>query len=448
MQIQLEIGAKANLILNKLENAGFEAYVVGGFVRDALLGELTSQTDIDITTSASTDQIKQIFSDYKTIDTGIRFGTVTVVLDHVAFEVTTYRIDGPYLDGRRPSKVLFTDRLEEDLKRRDFTINAMAYHPNKGLIDPFNGQKDLDKELIRAVGKADRRLEEDRLRMLRAVRFAAKLNFSIEDTLFQAIKTQASQITTVSVERIAAELNKILLMDKPSSGIVLLKETGLLKHIIPDLAKGAGFLQYSKHHAYDVFDHTMVALDQTARDLELRLAILFHDVGKIYTRFIGEDGEGHFYGHDKLSKEIAEKTLTHLRYDKKTIKHVGDLVGRHMAAMNPYTEKSVKRLIRKMGQEQVKKLFYLQIADILATNNPHFRENVDRGLALLEEIEANESVVFRNQLAINGHDIMALGYKEGKQIGLILKKVTSLVCDGDLENDKESIIEYIKGAEI
>lgn len=442
MQYNFELDKNSKLIINRLNEKGFKAYAVGGFVRDSLLGLDTS--DIDIATDARPDDIFREFDDFTTVDVGAKFGTVVVVIDKKSYEVTTFRLDGKYVDGRRPETVSFSSSLSEDLKRRDFTVNAMAFHPDEGIIDLFDGQKDLSAGLIRAVGNPNQRFEEDYLRMIRAIRFACRLDFEIDQDTFEAIRIRADKIKFVSAERISVELNKILMSNYPVKGIKLLFESGLLKYIIEDLHKAVGFDQETIHHQYDVFDHTMEVLAQTPKDLDVRLAAIFHDLGKLYTKFIGEDGQGHFYGHDKVSEEIARKYLSSLRYEKKTIDTVSVLVKRHMESMNTYTEKSVRRLIRKIGLDNAKKLFHLQRADVLATNNPQFVDNIVNARALLDKIVEEDKVVFRDQLAINGHDILQIGYKPSKEVGLILETITELVADGELENEKERIISYIK----
>ena len=442
MQYKFKLDEKSRLIIERLNKAGFKAYAVGGFVRDSILG-LTND-DIDITTSASPKEIVKLFSEYTLIDIGSKYGTIIVVIDKKPYEVTTFRQDGDYLDGRRPESVTFSNDVKDDLSRRDFTVNAMAYHPEEGLLDYFSGQEDLKKSIIRTVGEPRRRFEEDYLRMLRAVRFATRLNMEIDEATFLAIKEKAHHINKVSAERINVELSKLLMTDYPARGIKLLYKTGLLEYIIEDLHKAVDFDQATIHHQYDLFDHTMAVLEGTPKDLDIRLAALFHDLGKLYTKFIGEDGQGHFYGHEKVSQELAIKYLRALRYEKKTIETVSVLVKRHMESMNTYTEKSVRRLIRKVGLDNTIKLFHLQRADVLATTNPHFVENVDNARKLVDQILEEDKPVFRKQLAIDGHDILEIGYKEGKEIGLILELITELVADGNLENDKKKIISYIK----
>lgn len=441
MQPNFKLDQKAKLIINRLNSKGFKAYAVGGFVRDSLLG--LNVSDIDITTDARPLEIQEIFSDFKQIDIGSKYGTIIILIEGDEYEVTTFRLEGDYLDGRRPSRVEFSKELKEDLKRRDFTVNAMAYHPEEGLVDEFSGREDLKDRVIKTVGSPKERFEEDYLRMLRAVRFASKLDFELDPSLENAINNMAKKISRVAKERINVELNKILMSDHPSKGIELLYRTGLLEYIIEDLHKAYGFDQGTIHHQYDLFYHTLNVLEGCPKILEVRLAAIFHDLGKLTTKFLGDDGLCHFYGHDKVSEKLAIGYMKELKYDNRTIEVVASLVRRHMEAMNTYTEKSVRRLMRKIGQENVPKLFYLQKADILATRNPQFTDNIDLAFSLYDLIIEKDKVVYRNQLAINGRDIIDLGYKEGKEIGLILEHITELVADEVLVNDKEILIAYI-----
>ncbi len=441
MQYKFDLDKGSELIIKRLNDRSYKAYAVGGFVRDSLLKVKTS--DIDITTDARPQEVMDIFADYKLVDIGIKYGTVAIIIDACSYEVTTFRSDGLYSDGRRPDEVTFSKDLREDLSRRDFTVNAMAYNPNEGLIDFFGGQDDLRKGQIKTVGDPNKRFEEDYLRMLRAIRFACKLDMDLDGALVEAIKIRAENIVKVSFERIGQEFSKILMTDKPVKGINLLYETGLLKYIIEDLYKTKGFDQETIHHQYDLFDHSMSVLSFVPKDLELRLAAIFHDLGKLYTKFIGQDGQAHFYGHDKQSASLAMDYLRRLKFDNKTIDNVVHLISRHMESMNVYTEKSVKRLIRKIGTDNCRKLFYLQKADILSTNNPQFVDNIENAFEILDKILRDDEVVFRKQLAIDGNDIIDLGFEEGRIVGQILEEITDLVADKKIANEKEAIEKYI-----
>jgi len=291
--------------INKLDENGFEAFAVGGCVRDSILNKVPG--DWDMTTSALPENIISIFD--KTIPTGMKHGTITIIIDKESFEVTTYRIDGDYKDNRRPDQVEFVTSIKEDLSRRDFTINAMAYNHKEGLIDFFNGKEDLQSRIIRCVGDANTRFKEDALRMLRAIRFSAQLEFSIEEETFKAIANNSHLIKAISQERIREELTKILLSEKPSYAFINLEKSGILKHILPEIQKMAGFDQRNPHHDKDIFMHTLSVVDNTPKDKNLRLAALFHDIAKPVTFSVDNKGIGHFYGHGKIGTEITEKVL-------------------------------------------------------------------------------------------------------------------------------------------
>lgn len=353
-------------------------------------------------------------------------------------------MDKDYKDGRKPEGVVFTSNLEEDLNRRDFTINAMAYNPKRGLVDLFSGQEDLKNKLLNTVGDPKERFNEDYLRMLRAIRFANRFDLKLAKDVENAIKKNASSIGKISKERIQAELSQILLSDKPDRGVSLLQKMGLLKYIAKDLDEMVGFDQKTIHHQYDLFEHTMQVLGKTPKDLIVRLAALFHDIGKLSTMSIDKNGQAHFYGHDKASAKKAQIELTKLRYDKKIISQVIQLIEKHMNSANTYTDKSVKRLLRKIGKNQVERLFALQEADILATNNPHFIENIHNARKLLKNILESQDLVYENQVEITGKDLIEIGYKEGIELGQALAIVKNQVLEGNLENDRQIIIKYIK----
>lgn len=427
-----------NEIVDKLEEAGFETYLVGGCVRDELL--CRDNYDIDITTKARPDQILEVFKDYKTIDIGKKFGTIKVILNLREYEITTMRKENAYYDKRHPSLVYYTDDIYEDLKRRDFTINAMAKRKGR-IIDPFNGKDDLEKKIIRAVGNPYARISEDRLRSLRACRFATVLDFDIDDDLKEAIKSQS--IDDISKERIQDEINKILLAARPSRGIRLLDELNLLESIFPEVKKTIGFDQHSSHHADDVFNHTLKVLDKTPPILEVRMAALYHDVGKIDTFFIDENGEGRFFGHQSLSEELLIKRLKELKYSKKFIDSTSILVKRHMDNTNTYSKKSIRKLLRNIGEENLINLFALQRADVLSTKHAD-DSNIDLGLSLLAEVKDDHIPKNRNEIKINGNDLKDLGFKEGRELGNTLREIENLIYEEKLINNKKDIINYLK----
>ena len=427
-----------NEIVDKLEEAGFETYLVGGCVRDELL--CRDNYDIDITTKARPDQILEVFKDYKTIDIGKKFGTIKVILNLREYEITTMRKENAYYDKRHPSLVYYTDDIYEDLKRRDFTINAMAKRKGR-IIDPFNGKDDLEKKIIRAVGNPYDRISEDRLRSLRACRFATVLDFNIDHDLKEAIKSQS--IDDISKERIQDEINKILLAARPSKGIRLLDELNLLESIFPEVKKTVGFDQHSSHHADDVFNHTLKVLDKTPPILEVRMAALYHDVGKIDTFFIDENGEGRFFGHQNISEELLIKRLKELKYSKKFIDSTSILVKRHMDNTNTYSKKSIRKLLRNIGEENLINLFALQRADVLSTKHAD-DSNIDLGLSLLAEVKDDDIPKNRNEIKINGNDLKDLGFKEGKELGNTLREIENLIYEEKLINNKKDIINYLK----
>ena len=427
-------------ILEKLEESGYETYLVGGCVRDELLKR--KNFDVDITTQARPDKIKEIFKDYKTVDIGARFGTIKVLSDGREYEITTMRKESSYNDKRHPDKIEFSDDIYEDLKRRDFTINAMAKR-KASIIDPFDGKSDLDKKIIRAVGNPNERINEDMLRALRAVRFASTLDFDIEESLKKAIKAHAKSILDISKERIQLELNKILLSSNPKKGIELLDELGLLEYIFPEVYKTKGFDQHSSFHREDLYMHTLTVLSNTPSILEVRMAALYHDVGKIDTFFLDENGEGRFFGHQSISEDLLKVRLKELKYSNKFIEDTSVLVKRHMDNTNTYTKKSIRKLLRNIGEENLIKLFDLQRADVLATKYGD-DSNIDLGIKLLEEVKDDNIPKSRNEININGNDLKKLGFKEGKTLGDTLKKIENMIYDQKLNNDKKEIIHYIK----
>lgn len=425
-------------VLKRLEDKGYESYLVGGYIRDKLMGRTSS--DIDIATKARPSEIKEVFKDYNTIDVGKVFGTIKLIADGGEYEITTFRTDLSYKDKRRPEAVNFSETIEEDLKRRDFTINAMAYRNGK-LFDPFGGQNDLLRKVIRAVGNPYERIGEDYLRALRAVRFAANFGFIIEDNLKEAIRKNFKNLEYISVERQAAEINKILVGNDPARGIRLLDETGLLGKIFPEVKDMVGFNQHSPHHYLDCFEHSLKVLEETPTDLTTRLAALFHDTGKPETFFLDEEGSGRFFGHQKISRDLAVRRLKYLKYPKKTIEDVGNLIGRHMDSSNIYTEKTVARLLRKLGEDNLRRLFNLQAADILATVHTDI-SNIESARKLLKEILDKKPILSRKDLAIDGNDIINLGYKEGPLIGEILGEIERCVFDENLTNDREILLAF------
>ena len=426
-------------ILEELEANGYKTYLVGGCVRDEILRR--KNYDIDITSQAKPCEIKKIFKDYKLIDIGARFGTIKVIKDGKEYEITTMRKESSYKDNRHPDEIEFSDDIYEDLKRRDFTINAMAKRNNE-IIDPFDGKIDINLKVIRAVGDAYDRINEDMLRALRAVRFATTLDFKIEDDLKKAIRNNSRSILDISKERIQVEINKILLSNNPSRGIKLLDEVGLLEYIFPELYRTKGFDQHSTFHSEDVYNHSLTVLAKTPPILKVRMAALYHDVGKLDTFFLDEKGEGRFFGHQNLSQDLLINRLKDLKYSNKFIEESSILVKRHMDNTNTYTKKSIRKLLRNIGEDNTLNLFALQRADVLATNYAD-DSNINLGIKLLEEVKKDDVPNRRSQIKIDGNDLKKLGFKEGKELGDTLRKIENLIYDEKLKNNKKDIINYI-----
>lgn len=440
MNIQLLKEVKT--ILDILYMNGYEGYIVGGCVRDSIMGRIPN--DWDICTSAKPEIVLDIFKEFKVIPTGLKHGTVTIVINKKAFEVTTYRIDKEYLDGRRPSEVEFTNNLKEDLKRRDFTINAMAYNEKKGLIDYYNGILDIKNKIIKCVGNPTKRFNEDYLRMLRAVRFSAQLGYKIDVGTFESIRCLAKNIIDISKERIRDEINKILLSEKPSEGFMLLESTGLLEHIIPELQKCVKFEQRNPHHNKDVFYHTMSVLDNTERDLILRLSALLHDIAKPKCFSIDENNIGHFYRHHMEGMELSDKILKRLRYDNKTVEVVKRLIKEHMLKYEVVNQRVIKRLVNRVGKDNVDRLFKLQIADIKGSKPPYDFSNINKAKIMSDKILYEKQPLSVKDLDINGHDLMEIGVSEGKEIGIILNKLLNIILDNPDLNKKDILITKAK----
>ncbi len=436
--IQIQIPEKVNEIIATLAAAGHEAYAVGGCVRDAVLER--EPADWDITTSASPMEVKSLFK--KTIDTGLKHGTVTVMLGHEGFEVTTYRVDGVYEDCRHPREVQFTKSLLEDLKRRDFTINAMAYNEAEGLVDAFHGMEDLRSGVIRCVGEAKERFAEDALRMLRAVRFGAQLGFTLEAQTKAAIRELCQNLNKVSAERIQAELVKLLVSPHPEK-LQEAWETGITEVILPEFDACMACEQNNPHHRYTVGEHTIHALMQVEADKILRLAMLFHDFGKPRVKTTDAKGVDHFYRHQKVSEEIAEEILRRLKFDNDTMRQVMKLVRYHddHPALTP---SGVRKALHRIGEELFPYYLKVQRADILAQEP----KTQAAKLADLEEIEylflkiLEEKDCFTlKQLAVGGRDLIEAGISEGPVLGEVLSHLLERVIEEPERNEKEWLLE-------
>lgn len=433
----IDMPKQVETALSILEKNGFSAYAVGGCVRDALLSRIPN--DWDITTSAHPEQIKECFSDFRTIETGIQHGTLTVIVEGMSLEITTYRNDGEYADNRHPIKVTFSDCVEDDLARRDFTVNAMAYHPNVGIVDLFDGKLDLQNRLIRCVGDAHTRFHEDGLRILRAIRFASVLDFEIEDQTAKAIHECKTLLNNIAAERIRVEFCKLLC---GKGAVRILREyADVIGEFIPEITPCVNFAQNSKFHCYDVYEHILHAIDESKDDLVVRLSLLFHDIGKPHCYTEDEKG-GHFKGHAKISKVLTEAIMKRLRFDNATAELVTLLVEIHD---NGYMAepKSVKKLMRLLSDEDILRLMEIKRCDRLAhaplyADLPPELEEIPKVMRQIRE--ANECLSLKD-LAVTGDDLIALGIPKGKEIGRILNSLLEMVLDDALKNEKNALLE-------
>lgn len=438
--MRIELPQKVIDIITKLKEAGFEAYAVGGCVRDSILGR--EPDDWDITTSALPAQVKELFR--RTVDTGIAHGTVTVLLQGEGFEVTTYRIDGAYTDSRHPEQVTFTASLAEDLKRRDFTINAMAYNEEEGLVDIFHGLSDIQRRMIRCVGCPAERFSEDALRMMRAVRFAAQLGYEIEEGTCTAIKQHAPALKHISAERIQTELVKLLLSPHPDY-IRLAYELGVTREVLPEFDEMMCTPQHNPHHCYDVGGHTICALRHIRADKALRLAVLLHDVGKIRTRTTDSEGIDHFYRHPQAGEAMVREILRRLKLDNHTTDLVCRLVKYHDILIIP-EEAAMRRAMNKIGEETLALLFEIKRADAMAQNQ-EMREEKLAAIGRLNEIytqvlEKKQCVSIKT-LAVSGKDLIAAGVAPGPGMGQMLDQMLQLVLQQPECNEKSYLLSKI-----
>lgn len=438
----IDIPPKAQAVLDVLEQAGFEAYVVGGCVRDALMGR--TPNDWDITTNALPHQVREVCeaAGFAVFDTGIEHGTVTVHVDHEPFEVTTYRADGSYSDGRHPDSVTFLQSIEGDLLRRDFTVNAMAYSPARGLVDVTGGQQDLSRRCLRCVGDAHKRFAEDGLRIIRGVRFASVLGFEIETSTAQAIHTDRHLLQQVALERISAEFIKLIC--GPAAVKMLLEYRDVVAVFLPQLEPEFGFEQLSPYHVYDVWEHSVRTCGVIAPLPHLRLAALLHDVGKPSCFFTDEGGRGHFYGHAQAGGPIADEACRTLKLSNAMRKSVVTLVENHDRNL-PQTAKSMRRMIVALGPDACRDLYALFAADKLTHSGLNQVENMqalERSKELFELTLASMTAFSERDLAIDGRDLIQLGFEAGPVLGRIKREMFSLVVDGELANVREDLIAW------
>lgn len=423
-------------LLVRLREAGFSAYAVGGCVRDTLLGK--EPKDWDICTSATPEETGKVFAGERLVETGLRHGTLTVVIGRVPYEITTYRTDGVYTDHRHPDQVSFVDRVEEDLSRRDFTINAMACGADGEILDLFGGKEDLRNGLIRCVGVPEKRFEEDALRILRAMRFASTLDFSIHPDTARAVRSLYPTLERVAAERIREELVKILC--GPGAGRVLREYEEVITFLIPCLKPEVGYDQENPHHLYTVWEHTVRTVENIQPDPVLRMTMLLHDCGKPFARTTDSRGIGHYQGHHVFSAKMAEETLDRLRFDRASRDRIVRLVEAHDIPLSP-DRKTLLRRLNRFGEEDLRALFAVHRADRIATGtrNPgHATERLAELNAALDALLAERPCFSLKDLQINGNDLTELGYR-GKEIGEELQRLLSGVMDGELENDRETL---------
>lgn len=433
----------AAAIIEELNHHGYEAYIVGGCVRDSILGK--EPQDWDITTSATPEQTKAIFR--RTIDTGIEHGTVTVMMGKVGYEVTTYRVDGKYEDHRRPSGVTFTASLLEDLKRRDFTINAMAYNDKEGLVDAFDGVGDLEKGVIRCVGVPQERFDEDALRILRAVRFAAQLDFAIDKPTQQAIREKAEFLRDISAERIREELTKLITSEHPEK-LLLAYDLGITKVVLPEFDVMKETPQNTVYHSYDVGGHTIEVMKHIEATPVLRYTALLHDVAKPLCRTTDEEGVDHFYGHPQKGREMAHDCLRRLRFDNDTIHRVERLVEWHDYDMKGgATKKSLRKALNKMGPDLFEDVLKIKYADIMGQSSYRIEEKLaeyDRLQKLYQEILEEGECLTTKDLKMDGKGLIKLGIAPGPEMGEILHYLLEQVLEQPELNNAEDLTRMVR----
>ncbi len=432
----MRIPQRVQNCISLLERAGYEAYCVGGCVRDWLLG--LQPHDFDLCTSATPEEMHRIFAAFRLVTAGEKHGTVGVVTDADVVEITTFRTEGNYGDSRHPGWVNFVRSLTEDLARRDFTINAMAWSPTRGLQDPFGGQADLNAGILRAVGDPRKRFQEDALRILRGMRFAARFGLEVEQATFAAMLSEKEGMDALARERVFDELCKLLPVVNARH---LLTFAPLITQVIPELGAAVGFDQHSPHHAYDIYTHICHVVEASPRDLPLRWAALLHDVGKASTYAPDENGRGHFYGHAKAGAQIADEILLRLKAPTALRTQVVDLIARHMTLLEP-ERKLLRRRLSQYGAEGVQNLLALQMADFGSKGvigddpDPGFREIA----RLVEELLEEDACLSLKDLAVDGGDLMKLGFPAGKKLGACLNQLLAAVVDEQVPNEKEALL--------
>jgi len=432
----MELPAAVSFVLERLSAVGHESWLVGGCVRDAVMG--MKPHDFDVTASAMPEETIAAFEGFRIIETGLKHGTVTVLVEGEPVEITTYRVEGDYLDHRHPSSVSFTRSVEEDLKRRDFTVNAMAYHPEKGLLDLFGGCKDIENRRIACVGSAAERFEEDGLRIMRALRFASRLGFTLEEETDRAAHELSHLLGGISAERLYSELCGILMGEH--AGSIILRYSDVLAAFIPELSRIIGFAQNSIYHCYDVMEHTCRAIDGSARNLIVRLALLFHDIGKPVACFTGEDGYDHYRGHEAIGAQMADEILLRLRADTHTRSTVVKLIEMHDRAVTP-DRRVARRLLRDLSYEEARLLMEVKLGDRSA-HAPEHRDisQIVAMAELIDNLEAEGECVSLSSLAVRGRDLIGIGVRPGEGMGRILNRLLDMVINGEVNNEHDVLL--------
>ena len=438
------------IILEKLNSAGYEALFAGGCVRDAVMQKLNmtvpASGDIDVTTNALPEETKRVFDEYKVIETGIKHGTVTVVLPEGNVEITTYRSDGSYSDSRHPDNVRFVTSLEEDLARRDFTINAMACDADGNISDPFGGQQDIKNRTIRAVGCAETRFAEDALRIMRALRFAAVLGFEIEEETSRALCAQKQLLRNISAERVFTEFRKLL--SGRNAGAVIRKYVDVLGEVIPELAAMKGFEQHNPYHRYDVLEHCIRAMEAVRTTQEnsdyMKMAALFHDIGKPETYSMDENGIGHFYSHPAMSEVLVNDIMKRFKADNFTARRVAVLVKRHDLIFEK-DERLLKKWMNRLGVDVLAEILEIKLADNIATGNisDELEHKFCEIRIMMQDILAQQQCFSLKDLAVDGNEVIACGVAPGPEVGRILEQLLMKVIDGELPNDREVLLFYL-----
>lgn len=438
--MDFKLPEKVNNIINLLKADRYEAYAVGGCVRDMVMG--IEPHDFDITTSALPEETKKVFANFRLVETGIKHGTVTVISEHEPFEITTYRIDGDYLDNRHPESVSFSRNLKDDLSRRDFTVNTLCFNEMDGIVDLFGGTEDIKKGIIRCVGEPEKRFSEDALRIMRALRFSATLGFSIEKETAGCIHSQKALLKNIAAERIRDEFTK-LITGKNAMG-VLREYHDVIEVFIPEFAALFGCEQNTPFHIYDVAEHTLHALDSAENDRVLKITMLLHDIGKPLAKTTDMNGIDHFKGHATIGAKMCVDILKRLRYDNKTVERVSTLVGIHSECC-PKTKAEAKLMLCEVGEEYYKDFMRVRRADCLAKADPHSPDKeLKKMQALLDEIAENNECYSLKELKINGNDLKALGITDGRAINRILQKLLFEIIKDNKKNSKSYLIARAK----